>query len=95
MSGQRISRRILAAAAATSIIGMGALAACGTKDGTRDKEGPPPAPSTSMTMATVSPTEKSVSGAKGPGQHNGASFAPSITARPAPTALPGNVNTSR
>ena len=42
-----------------------------------------PAETKPSTATSVSPTEKV----------NVGSFAPSVTARPAPTALPGNVNT--
>lgn len=42
--------------------------------------------------AAPSPTEKAVSPIT-PGQNGGNSFSPQVTAKPAPTALPGNIVT--
>lgn len=86
----RLTRQIALAAGAAAIVGMGALTACSTD--TKEKPTETKAPS-SQSSAPQSPsnapqpTEKKV----GPGGNN--SFSPTVTARPAPTALPGNVVT--
>jgi hypothetical protein len=89
MMSARLTRKLALAAGGVAIVGMGALSACSTE--TKDK--PTEAPSSPSSSApaspsnTPSPTEKSV----GPGGNN--SFSPTVKARPAPTALPGNVIT--
>lgn len=70
-------RKVALVAGAAAILSSGALAAC-------SKEKPAePKPSSSTTAPNVSATEKANTG----------SFAPTVKARPAPTALPGNVIT--
>lgn len=65
---------------------MGTLTACST--GTKEKPTETKSPTESSAPSNApSPTEKKV----GPGGNN--SFSPTVTARPAPTALPGNVIT--
>jgi hypothetical protein len=84
-----LTRRVAFAAAAVAVIGMGGLTACssGSKDKPADTPSQSsPAPSTPASNAPQ-PTEKAVS----PGGNS--SFSPSVKARPAPTALPGNVVT--
>lgn len=83
------ARRMALAASASALIGLGVLTACGTKE----KPAETPAPSSPSATAPASPSEKSVPGAITPGTDSGSSFRPSVTARPAPTALPGNVIT--
>jgi hypothetical protein len=75
-----LTRQIALAAGAVAIVGMGALTACSTA--TKDKPAETSAPSSNA----PSPTEKAVGG-------GGNSFSPTVKARPAPTALPGNVVT--
>lgn len=70
-------RKVALLAGASAIVCSGALAACSSKEKPAE-----PQPSSSSTPA-VAPTEKA----------NVGSFAPHITAKPAPTALPGNVIT--
>lgn len=70
-------RRVALIVGAAAVVGSGAVTACSAKD----KEKPAESPSSSAT--SVAPSEKV----------NVGSFAPSHTARPAPTALPGNVVT--
>ena len=83
-------RRIALTVGASSLVGIGMLTACDSKE----KPAETPAPASPSSSAPVSPSEKSVPGAFNPGKPSPQnSFAPSITARPAPTALPGNVNT--
>ena len=93
MMSARMARRAALAAGAAALIGMGTLTACTQKE--KPAENSPPSGSSSS--ATVSPTEKGVPAAITPGAHAGSgpqnSFAPTVTARPAPTALPGNVIT--
>lgn len=72
-------RKIALVAGAAAILGSGALTACSAKEKPAETK-----PSSSATSAPeVKPTEKA----------NVGSFAPPITAKPAPTALPGNVKT--
>lgn len=81
-----LTRRIALVTGAVAIAGMGALSACSTA--TKDKPAETTAPSQSSgapSSNAPSPTEKAVGGAN--------SFTPSVKARPAPTALPGNVVT--
>jgi hypothetical protein len=88
MLSSRLTRQFALVTGAVALVGMGALSACST---TKDKEKPAETPSQS-TSAPASPsnapapTEKAVSPA-------GPSFSPTVKARPAPTALPGNVVT--
>jgi len=82
-----LTRQIALAAGAVAIVGMGALTACSTA--TKDKPAETTAPSQSSSAPSSnapSPTEKAVGG-------GGNSFSPTVKARPAPTALPGNVVT--
>lgn len=80
-----LTRQVALAAGAVAIVGMGALSACSTE--TKEKPAETTAPTQSSAPAQPSPTEKAV----GPGGNN--SFSPTVKARPAPTALPGNVVT--
>jgi hypothetical protein len=80
-----LTRQFALAAGAVAIVGMGALSACSTE--TKEKPAETTAPTQSSAPAKPSPTEKAVS----PGGAN--SFSPTVKARPAPTALPGNVVT--
>jgi len=82
----RLTRRIALAAGAVAIVGMGALSACSTDTKEKPTETQAPTESSAPANSPV-PTEKKV----GPGGNN--SFSPTVTARPAPTALPGNVIT--
>lgn len=80
------------AVGAAAVIGSSVLGACAPKDEAKEK------PAESMTSrpsatAPASPTEKAVAPSPRPEPSAGNSFAPSVTARPAPTALPGNVIT--
>lgn len=82
-----LTRQLALAAGAVAIAGMGALTACST--GTKEKPAETTAPSQSSAPSTPnapSPTEKATGGGAN-------SFTPSVKARPAPTALPGNVVT--
>ena len=83
------TRRIALAAGGAAIVGMGALTACSSD--TKEKPTETKAPTESRAPGSPSnaptPTEKKV----GPGATN--SFSPTVKARPAPTALPGNVVT--
>lgn len=82
-----LTRQIALAAGAAALVGMGALTACSTS--TKEKPAETTAPSQSSSAPATSnapqPTEKKVGGNN--------SFSPTVTARPAPTALPGNVVT--
>lgn len=77
MFSTRTIRQIALVAGAAAVLGSGALTAC-SKEKAEETKSP-----SSTSAPAVSPTEKV----------NVGSFAPSITARPAPTALPGNVRT--
>ena len=79
MLSSRLMRRIAVVAGTAAIVGMGSLTACSTA--TKDKPAETKAPSESSAAPTPSPTEKKSVG----------SFTPSVKAKPAPTALPGNV----
>lgn len=68
------------------------LGACAPKEATTEKPAESTAPWPSTT-APASPTEKAAAPSPRPGSSGENSFAPSITARSAPTALPGNVIT--
>jgi len=79
MMSSHVIRKVALIVGAASIVGTGALTACSS-----DKDKDKPAETSQPTSApAVAPTEKA----------NLGSFAPSVTARPAPTALPGNVIT--
>ena len=83
-----LTRQFALATGALAIVGMGALSACSTD--TKEKPTETKAP-TSQSGAPASsnapsPTEKAVGG-------GGNSFSPTVKAKPAPTALPGNVVT--
>lgn len=82
-------RRTAVAVGAAAVLGMGLLGACGTKE--KPAETPPPASPSATAPAT--PTEKAVAPGARSGSDTGNSFTPSVKARPAPTALPGNVVT--
>lgn len=79
-----LTKKLALAAGGLAIVGMGALSACST--GTKEKPAETTAPSQSSSAPAPSPTEKAVGGGAN-------SFSPNVTARPAPTALPGNVVT--
>lgn len=79
-----LTRQFALVAGAAAIVGMGALSACSSE--TKEKPAETTAP-TQTSGNAPSPTEKAV----GPGGNN--SFSPTVKARPAPTALPGNVVT--
>ena len=93
MGSRKLSTRIGLVLGGAAIVGMTALTAgCG-----QDKDKPAETPEPTKTSgapaptsgANVSPTEKAPT--LQPGGPN--SFTPSVKARPAPTALPGNVIT--
>ena len=88
MSSKRYTRGV-ALLGGLAVAG-GALAGCGSATKTEPEKTSQSnvAPSSS---AAPSPTEKAVSPIT-PG-HSGNSFSPQVTARPAPTALPGNIVT--
>jgi hypothetical protein len=88
MGTTRFTRQIALAAGAAALVGMGALTACSTDTKEKPTETKSPSSSAPATPTNApSPTEKAV----GPGGNN--SFSPTVKARPAPTALPGNVIT--
>lgn len=94
MKSVPVARRIALAVGAAALAGMGLVTAC--SPGEKPAENPAPSSSPASPSQTVSPTEKAVGpGVNAPGGHAGSpaqnSFAPSVKARPAPTALPGNV----
>lgn len=84
-----LTRQFALAAGAAAIVGMGALTACssGTKEKPVETKAPSASSSAPASPNAPQPTEKKA----GPGGNN--SFTPTVTARPAPTALPGNVVT--
>lgn len=85
-----LTRKFALAAGAAAIVGMGALSACSSDTKEKPSETTAPTQSSSAPASpsnAPSPTEK----AAGPGGNN--SFTPTVKARPAPTALPGNVIT--
>lgn len=96
MPTSRITRSVVLLVGAVTV--SGALAACSTAT---DKPTESPSPSMSDPMMPTekpTPTEKNVTpGGINPGGMTPgggpSSFAPTVTARPAPTALPGNVIT--
>lgn len=75
------TRRSMAALAISAAIAASAVACTAAKE---DQ----PARTMAPSSASTAPTEKNVKPSMGPN-----SFSPTATARPAPTALPGNVNT--
>ena len=83
------TRQLALVAGAAAIVGMGALSACSSETKEKPAETKTPSQSSSAPASPSSnapqPTEKGVGGPN--------SFTPSVTARPAPTALPGNVVT--
>lgn len=88
MLSTRLTRQFALATGALAIVGMGALSACSS---TKEKPAETTAPSTNSSAPASpnapAPTEKNLT----PGGNN--SFSPTVKARPAPTALPGNVIT--
>lgn len=83
-----LNRKFALVAGAAAIVGMGALSACSSDTKEKPAETTAPTQSSGAPSSNVpSPTEKAV----GPGGNN--SFSPTVKARPAPTALPGNVVT--
>lgn len=88
MWSSRLTRQIALATGAAALVGMGALTACSKEDKDKPQETKSPTSSAPETPGNApQPTEKNV----GPGGNN--SFSPTVKARPAPTALPGNVVT--
>lgn len=86
MGSARWTGKIALVTGAAALIGMGALTACSSD--TKDKPAETKAPSQSgapQSPASLAPTEKKSVG----------SYAPTVTANPAPTALPGNVKTGQ
>ncbi len=96
MSTPRITRGVALLTGTAAV--LGALAACSTTTEKPTESPSPSMPSPTMTTEKPIPTEKNVTpgninpGGTTPGGGNG-SFSPTVTARPAPTALPGNVIT--
>lgn len=87
MWSARLTRQIALAAGATAIVGMGALTACSNDSKEKPAETKAPESSAPQTPGNApQPTEKKI----GSGNN---SFSPTVTARPAPTGLPGNVVT--
>lgn len=81
MSSHRLARRFAAVAGGAAIITMvGLTASCGDKE----EKAPETSTTTSTTVPSVSPTEKSIN------PTGGNLFTPPVTAPPAPTAVPGN-----
>lgn len=83
MWSKRLTRQFALVAGAAALVGMGSLTACSSKE----KPAETTSPSPSSSAPAPQPTEKNLS----PGGGN--SFSPTVKARPAPTALPGNVIT--
>lgn len=81
-----LTRQFALAAGALAIVGMGALSACSNDTKEKPTETKAPSSSGAPSSNAPSPTEKAVGGGAN-------SFSPTVTARPAPTALPGNVVT--
>ncbi len=84
-------RRAALAAASAAVLASGVLSACGTKNETTEKPAESTTPRPSATAPA--PTEKAVAPSPKPDTTAGNSFAPTVKAPPAPTALPGNVIT--
>ena len=87
MLSPRLTRQFALAAGAAALVGMGALTACTTKEKPAETTAPSPSSSAPASPNAPAPTEKNLT----PGGNN--SFSPTVKARPAPTALPGNVIT--
>ncbi len=88
MMTDRSMRRMALVASTVALIGMGMLTSCGSKE--KPPETSPSAPGSSA--PALVPTEKVIT--PGPNAGSGPnSHAPTDRARPAPTALPGNVIT--
>ncbi|MEI7913318.1 MAG: hypothetical protein WCH82_01085 [Mycobacteriaceae bacterium] len=83
MWSTRLTKQIALAAGAAAVLSMGALTACSTD--TKEKPAKTMESSESSASNAPSPTEKKVGGSN--------SFSPTVKAKPAPTALPGNVIT--
>ena len=81
-----LTRKLALAAGGLAIVGMGALSACSTASKDKPAETTAPSSSGASSPNAPSPTEKAVGGGSN-------SFSPTVKARPAPTALPGNVVT--
>jgi len=83
MWSTRLTKQIALAAGAAAILSMGGLTACSTAA----KEKPTKTMESSQNSESnaPTPTEKKVGGNN--------SFSPTVKAKPAPTALPGNVIT--
>ena len=81
-----LTRKLALATGAAAIVGMGALSACSSDTKEKPAETKSPSPSSSAPANAPQPTEKNVT-------RGGNSFSPTVKARPAPTALPGNVIT--
>ena len=77
------TRQVALIVGALSVVGMGLTAGCSTKE----SPSTPTAPSSSGVDAKTKPPSPSRP-SSGPN-----SYAPQVTAKPAPTALPGNVVT--
>jgi len=75
-----VVRQVALIVGAAAVLGSGALTACSSKEKPAETK-----PSSSTSAPSLAPTEKA----------NVGSFAPTVTARPAPTALPGNVRTGQ
>lgn len=90
MVHNRLLSRTALLVGAAAVVGMGALTACGSTEKPAETS---PSMSSPTATAPPSPTEKAVKPGSGAGSMPSNSFAPTVTARPAPTALPGNVIT--
>ena len=77
-----LTRKFALAVGAIGLVFMGVLSACGTAEKPAETVPAPQAPANAP-----APTEKKV------GSPATNSFSPTVKARPAPTALPGNVVT--
>jgi len=75
-----VVRQVALIAGAAAVLGSGALVACSSKEKPAETK-----PSSSTSAPSLAPSEKV----------NVGSFTPSVTARPAPTALPGNIRTGQ
>ncbi len=75
MLSTRVARQIALVVGAAALVGSGAMTACSSKEKPAETK-----PSSSTSAPSLSPTEKA----------NVGSFAPSVTAPAAPTAVPGN-----
>ncbi len=82
----KMTRQLALLAGAAAIVGMGALSACSTATKEKPTETVAPTQTSHAPSNAPAPTEKAAGGGAN-------SFTPTVTARPAPTALPGNVVT--